>query len=292
MPPWPRLPSRPGCGAPVFLVAGGGLELVVLGLDLGVGDRVLLLEVGEQFADQDRLACQLDLRLVVGAGVQALRLGFLHEDLAQHDFVLDLLLELGRARLGLRGPWRSGSAAPRRAPWHRLAVDDGDVLRRGECRGEEGGGQGDRRQARETEWSFMRATGGYGGSRDGHRRGVGAMMDSARAVQLLRRPRPGSASRWPERGCRGASTWRRASYTRRCRATRVSAGEALADDHAPKSAGRPRRRHGRRAGGCRPARRASTRSGKACRKRCLDLGGRWEGGDRDAHGRDSSSGFM
>ena len=66
------------------------LELVVLGLDLGVGDRVLLLVVGEQLADQDGLARELHLRLVVGRGGQAALLGFLHEHLAQHDLVAHL----------------------------------------------------------------------------------------------------------------------------------------------------------------------------------------------------------
>jgi hypothetical protein len=74
----------------VFLAAVGRHELVVLGLDLGVGHRVLLLVVGEQLADQDGLAGQFHLRLEVVAGVQAALLRFLHEDLAGDHFVLEL----------------------------------------------------------------------------------------------------------------------------------------------------------------------------------------------------------
>src|SRR5581483_11455938 len=51
----------------VFLVAGLGLELVVFGLDVGVGDRVLLQVVGDQGADDDGLAGQFQLVLDVGA---------------------------------------------------------------------------------------------------------------------------------------------------------------------------------------------------------------------------------
>ena len=59
-----------------------GLELVVLGLYLGIGDRVLGLVVGEQLADQDGLARQFHLGLVVGIGGQAALLGLLHEHFA------------------------------------------------------------------------------------------------------------------------------------------------------------------------------------------------------------------
>ena len=74
----------------VFLAAVGGGKAIVFGLDVGVGHGVLFLEVTKQFADQNRLACQFDLALEVFGGVQAARLGFLHEDFAGNHFVLDL----------------------------------------------------------------------------------------------------------------------------------------------------------------------------------------------------------
>jgi hypothetical protein len=70
----------------VFLATVGGGELVVFSLDFLVGDGVLLLEVGEQFADQDALAGQFDLVLVVFGHIQTTYLGFLQEDFAGNDF--------------------------------------------------------------------------------------------------------------------------------------------------------------------------------------------------------------
>jgi hypothetical protein len=59
---------------------------------------LLLLEVGEQLADQDGLAGQFHLALEVGRGFQAALLGFLHEDFAGDDFFLDLTFHLGGER--------------------------------------------------------------------------------------------------------------------------------------------------------------------------------------------------
>ena len=79
-----------------FLAGVLGGELVVFGLDFFVGDGVLLLEVTEQFADQDGLAGQFNLGFEVFGGVQATHLGFLHENLAGDDFVLELALHFRR----------------------------------------------------------------------------------------------------------------------------------------------------------------------------------------------------
>jgi hypothetical protein len=56
---------------------------------------LVLLVVGKQLADQNGLARQVHLVLEVVGGVQAALLGFLHEDLAGDDFVLELALHLG-----------------------------------------------------------------------------------------------------------------------------------------------------------------------------------------------------
>ena len=129
----------------VFIAAVGGLELLVLGLCLGVGDRVLLGVVGEQLADQQALACQLHLGLVVGGRGDAATLGFLHEDLAQDDLVLDLRLQLRRARLAGLGDLAHQQIDA--GLGHGLAVDGGEVLRTGRQRhkhsgqGRDGGGE-------------------------------------------------------------------------------------------------------------------------------------------------------
>ena len=110
----------------VFGAAGLGLELVVLGLRLGIGDGVLLAVVVEQLADQHALARQFHPRLVVGLSRDAALLGLLHEDLAQHDLVARLRLHLGGDLLaGARGFLQQHVHA---RLGHGLAVDDGDVL--------------------------------------------------------------------------------------------------------------------------------------------------------------------
>jgi hypothetical protein len=83
---------------------------------------------------------QVQLVLVVVGGVQAALLGFLHEDLAGDDFVLELALHLGvTGRPDLAICCASASA---RASWERLAIDDGQVLGKG---GQgQGAGQGSR----------------------------------------------------------------------------------------------------------------------------------------------------
>ena len=79
--------------------AVGDLELFVLGTRFGLGNRVLFGVVGKQFANQDGLAGQFHLQLVIGAGGDAALFSFLHEDRAQHDFILDLGFEFGCALL-------------------------------------------------------------------------------------------------------------------------------------------------------------------------------------------------
>ncbi len=51
-----------------------------------------LLVVGEQLANQNGLASQFHLGFEISGGIQALFLGFLNENLAGNDLVLDLLL--------------------------------------------------------------------------------------------------------------------------------------------------------------------------------------------------------
>ncbi len=124
----------------VFLAAVGGLELVVLGLDLGVGDRIGFLVIGKQLADQQGLARQLHLALEVIRRVQAALLRFLHEDFACDHFVLDLPFHLRRdraARFGNLRRQRVGAGLR-----DGLAVDDGEVLRgRRQGDGEHGCGE-------------------------------------------------------------------------------------------------------------------------------------------------------
>src|SRR5690606_37033508 len=82
----------------VFLAAVGCDELVVFGLDLGVGHGIVLLVVREQLADQDGLAGKLHLGLVVRGAFQAALLGFLHEDFTRDDLFLDLAFDVRRHR--------------------------------------------------------------------------------------------------------------------------------------------------------------------------------------------------
>jgi hypothetical protein len=120
----------------VFLAGVGGHELVVFGLDLGVGHGVVLLEVDEQLADQDGLARQFHLGLVVSRAFQAALLRLLHEDLAGDHFFLDLVFHLGGdGPAGALHLLLQGLGA---LLGDGLAIDDGDVLR--------GNGQGHRAQ--------------------------------------------------------------------------------------------------------------------------------------------------
>ena len=73
-----------------FLAAVGRNKLVVFRFDFGIGDRVLLLEVGKQLANQDRLASQLELVFVVFCGIQTALAGFLNEHFAGDQFFFDL----------------------------------------------------------------------------------------------------------------------------------------------------------------------------------------------------------
>jgi hypothetical protein len=121
-----------------------GLELVVLGLDLGVADGRLLVDVGGEQADQDALASHLHLRLVVVGAAEAAALGLLDQDLVGDDLVADQLLDVRRQLLAARGglfldlgDHRVGARLG-----HRLAVDHGDVLGLGSQRDEPGAGDG------------------------------------------------------------------------------------------------------------------------------------------------------
>ena len=113
-----------------FLAAVGRRKLVVLGLDVGIGHRIFSLKIGEQLADQDRLARQLDLRPVVVGGIQATQLRFLHEDFTRDDFIAQLALHLGRDRAA--SPCHLGGQRVNAGFGHGFAVDDGHVLGEGD----------------------------------------------------------------------------------------------------------------------------------------------------------------
>ena len=193
----------------VFGAGGLGLELVVLGLGLGVGDRVLLLEVLEQLADQDALARQFHLRAVVGRGGDALLLGLLREDLAQHDLV---------AWPGLPSPGRPSGPA-RAACCSRLSTRAfGTALPLTMamfCAWAASGHQQARRtaatNAARTAWefdfmsgvSFLAWRSMHGATaRRSRRRAHG--QDRSGSVGI--RARRAHAPRWPTHGCRRAST--------------------------------------------------------------------------------------
>ena len=122
-----------------------GLELVVFGLDLGVADRVASSRgPASSRPDQDALARELHLRLVVGRRGEAAALGFLARGSRRSRPCRapacrgraatcwprcgGLLLHLGDDRVDARLR-------------HRLAVDDGDVLRLDGQRCQGGGGE-------------------------------------------------------------------------------------------------------------------------------------------------------
>ena len=113
----------------VLLATTDSHELVVLACDIGVGHRVLLAVVFEQRADQDGLACQFKLVFIVVGGVELLLLRFLHEHFTCHDFVTQLRLHLGGHGASRTGELLGQHFQARLG--HGLAVDHGDVLRRG-----------------------------------------------------------------------------------------------------------------------------------------------------------------
>ena len=125
----------------VFLATIGCHKFVVLTLDVSICDRVFLLEVGKQLADQDGLAGQFDLGFVLVRGVQAALFGFLHEHFAGDQ----LFLDLGQ-HFGCHGAARGFNLLlerihARRRHW--LAVDHSQVLRQGGNRqqGDQGGAE-------------------------------------------------------------------------------------------------------------------------------------------------------
>lgn len=74
----------------VLLAPIGRHEFVVFGLDVGIGHRVVFLEIRKQLTNQDGLSGQFQLATVVLGGIQATLGCFLHEDFAGNDFFLDL----------------------------------------------------------------------------------------------------------------------------------------------------------------------------------------------------------
>jgi hypothetical protein len=123
----------------VFLVRCAGLGLVVLGLDLGILDRVLLDEVGQHGVDDDALAGVVDRGLDVGTGAHALLVGFLDQHFTADQVFLDHFAQLrriGRAALGHDLLDHLVDARCR----DRLAVDGRDVLGEGRQRHHRGHG--------------------------------------------------------------------------------------------------------------------------------------------------------
>ena len=86
------------------------------------------------------------LRLEVIGRVKAALLGFLHEYLARDDLVLELALHLGRDRAARFGQLRGQHVHA--GLGHRLAVDDGEVLRESG----QGEAEDDGRQRRQQKW--------------------------------------------------------------------------------------------------------------------------------------------
>ncbi len=86
------------------LVFGGAEaldEFVVFGLDLGIGDGMLLQIGVEQRADEDVLTRDANLVLHCGFFVQAELVGFLHHHFTADQLVFHHLFELGRDGLAL-----------------------------------------------------------------------------------------------------------------------------------------------------------------------------------------------
>ncbi len=115
------------------------LELVVLGAHVGLGDRVLLLEVLEQFADQDALTGEFHLRLVLGVAAPVRGASASCSKISRRTISSRTCVSSS----GVIGwPWRGGLLHQRidARLRHRLAVDDRDVLRLHRERGAESGG--------------------------------------------------------------------------------------------------------------------------------------------------------
>ena len=113
----------------VFLATVSGYELVVFGLDVGVGWRIGFLEVGHHVVDQQVLAQQLNLRFEFVGGVEPALLAFLADDFKQHQAVFDLGRCVGWR--GAAGAFHLPQHGLQAAGGYRFAVDDGDVLRHG-----------------------------------------------------------------------------------------------------------------------------------------------------------------
>jgi hypothetical protein len=85
------------------------------------------LEVGKQLTNQNGLAGQFDLGFVVVRGVQAALFGFLHEDFAGDQLLLDLVQHFRRDGAARGFDLLLQRFDARRRNW--LAVDHGQVLR-------------------------------------------------------------------------------------------------------------------------------------------------------------------
>ena len=79
----------------ILLAARRFNHLVVLGLDIGIGDRIGLERVADQGSDQDVLAGAFELALGFGIARQALAFGFLDEDLAGDQFIAHRVAQVG-----------------------------------------------------------------------------------------------------------------------------------------------------------------------------------------------------
>ena len=126
----------------VFLGAALGRvldELLVFGLDFGVGDGRLLQLVGDEGADQHVLADLLQLLLDLGGLLQAALVGFLHEQLAGDQLVADHLAGFGGVRPALLGQDLDELVDARGGDG--LAVDDGGILRHGGAAQQQAGRQ-------------------------------------------------------------------------------------------------------------------------------------------------------
>ena len=126
----------------LFTTIGCGV-FVVFGLDVRISHRAGFLEIGEQLADQQGLACQFHLDCVVLGRIQALLLGFLNKNLAGDHFIAQLALHFRRHRAARLGDLLSQCLDTRDG--HGFAVHDGDVLGQrqwGQAANEQGADQG------------------------------------------------------------------------------------------------------------------------------------------------------
>ena len=118
----------------ILLAADRALLLVVLGLDLGVGDRVLRHLVTQQRLDQRVLALDVEHELDVGLFGDAALAGLLQQDFVLDQPLLDHRAQFGRVLLPLLGQLLDPGVLA--GLGNRLVVDDGDVLSEGDSAGQ------------------------------------------------------------------------------------------------------------------------------------------------------------